>query len=175
MFLPSLYRSLGLAEVTALSCFISFVWLACSYYPETNCLHLCACLWFLTLEMLKDLRRIHWEHDDIIKWKHFPHCWPFVWGIHQSQVNSLHQGQWCGALMFSLICASINGWINNHEAGDLRHHRSRHDFTVMFSWWWYCFIIIVFIKGIHSVPVSGFLLQMASNVKLWCFLYFRSR
>ena len=21
-------------------------------------------------------------HDDIIKWKHFPHYWPFVWGIH---------------------------------------------------------------------------------------------
>ena len=105
--------------------------------------------------MLKDLRRIHWEHDDIIKWKHFPHCWPFVRGIHWSQVNSLHQGQWCGVLMFSLICASINGWVNNHEAGDLRHHHSHYDFTVMFSWWWYCFIIIVFIKGIHSVPVDS--------------------
>ena len=21
-------------------------------------------------------------HDDVIKWKHFPHYWPFVWGIH---------------------------------------------------------------------------------------------
>ena len=27
-------------------------------------------------------------HDDIIKWKHFPHYWPFVWGIHWSPVNS---------------------------------------------------------------------------------------
>ena len=24
-------------------------------------------------------------HDDVIKWKHFPRYWPFVWGIHQSQ------------------------------------------------------------------------------------------
>ena len=26
-----------------------------------------------------------WDHDDIIKWKHFPRYWPFVWGIHRSQ------------------------------------------------------------------------------------------
>ena len=30
-------------------------------------------------------------------------------------VNSPHKGQWCGALMFSLICAWTNGWINNRE------------------------------------------------------------
>ena len=23
-------------------------------------------------------------HDDVIKWKHFPRYWPFVWGIHRS-------------------------------------------------------------------------------------------
>ena len=23
------------------------------------------------------------SHDDVIKWKHFPHYWPFVWGIHR--------------------------------------------------------------------------------------------
>ena len=28
-------------------------------------------------------------------------------------VNSPHNGQWRGALMFSLICARINGWVNN--------------------------------------------------------------
>ena len=42
--------------------------------------------------------------DDVIKWKHFPRYWPFVRGIHRSLVNSLHRGQWRGALMFSLIC-----------------------------------------------------------------------
>ena len=48
-------------------------------------------------------------HDDVIKWKHFPHYWPFAWGIHRSPVNSLHKGQWRRALMFSLICIWING------------------------------------------------------------------
>ena len=51
-------------------------------------------------------------HDDVIKWKHFPRYWPFVRGIHRSPVNSPHKGQWRGALMFSLICTRINGWVN---------------------------------------------------------------
>ena len=30
-------------------------------------------------------------HDDVIKWKHSPRHWPFVWGIHRSPVNSPHR------------------------------------------------------------------------------------
>ena len=44
--------------------------------------------------------------------------------IHRSPANSLHKGQWCGALMFSLICTRINVWVNTGEAGDLRRHRA---------------------------------------------------
>ena len=33
--------------------------------------------------------------------------------------------------MFSLNCAWINGWVNNHEAGDLRRHRTHYDVIVM--------------------------------------------
>ena len=33
--------------------------------------------------------------------------------------------------MFSLICVWINGWVNNHEAGDLRRHRGHYDVNVM--------------------------------------------
>ena len=48
-------------------------------------------------------------------------------------VNSPHKGQWRGALLFSLICAWINGWVNSRKAGDLRHHRAHYDVTVMGS------------------------------------------
>ena len=68
---------------------------------------------------------------DVIKWNHFPRYWPFVRGIHRSPVNSPHKGQWRGALMFSLICVWINGWVNNREAGDLRRHRAHYDVIVM--------------------------------------------
>ena len=65
-------------------------------------------------------------HDDVIRWKHFLRYWPFVRGIHRSPVNSPHKGQWRWALMFCLICASINGWVRNGEAGDLRRHRTHY-------------------------------------------------
>ena len=57
--------------------------------------------------------------------------WPFVRGIHRSPVNSPHKGQWRGALMFSLICVWINGWVNNRGAGDLRRYRAHYDVIVM--------------------------------------------
>ena len=38
-------------------------------------------------------------------------------------------GLWC--IMCSLICAWINGWVNNREAGDLTRHRAHYDVTVM--------------------------------------------
>ena len=71
------------------------------------------------------------SHDNVIKWKHFPRYWPFVRGIHRSPVNSPHKGQWRRALMFSLICVWINGWVNNREAGDLRRYCAHFDVTVM--------------------------------------------
>ena len=70
-------------------------------------------------------------HDDVIKWKHFPRYWPFVRGIHRSPVNSPHKGQWRGALMFCLIRAWINSWVNDCEAGDLRRYLAHCDVIVM--------------------------------------------
>ena len=96
------------------------------------------------------------EHDDVIKWKHFPRNLPFVRGIHRLPVNSPHKGQWREALIFPLICAWITGWLNNGDAGDLRRHRAHYDviemkthlFFLSFSslhnrpcviWWWRLF------------------------------------
>ena len=67
------------------------------------------------------------HHNDVIKWKHFPRYWPFVRRIHRSPVK----GQWRGALMFSLIWAWMNDWVNNREAGDLRRHCAHYEVTVM--------------------------------------------
>ena len=81
-------------------------------------------LWISTLRQVQksDIMQATAQtcHDDVIKWKHFPRYWPFP-----------HKGQWCGVLMFSLICAWINGWVKNHAAGDLRRHCTHYDVTVM--------------------------------------------
>ena len=52
-------------------------------------------------------------------------------GIHWSLVNSPHKGQWRGALMFSLICAWINGCVNNREVDYLGRHRVHYGGIVM--------------------------------------------
>ena len=84
----------------------------------------------LVMDYLYTIVETVW-HDDVITWKHFPHYWPFVRGFHRSPVNSPHKGQWLGALLFSLICARINGWVNNGGAGDLRRYRTYYDVIVM--------------------------------------------
>ena len=73
------------------------------------------------------------SHDDVTQWKNFPCYLPFVRGIHRLPVNSLHKGQWRGALMF-LICAWINGWVNNRDAGNLGRHRTHYNVTVMITY-----------------------------------------
>ena len=44
-----------------------------------------------------------------------------------------HKGQWRGALMLSLVCVWINGWVNNRDAGDLRRYRAHYDVIVMLT------------------------------------------
>ena len=77
------------------------------------------------------LNGIQLYHDDIIKWKHFPCYRPFMQGIQQSLMDSPHKGQWWRALMFSLTCVWINGWVNNREAGDLRCYHAHYEVSVM--------------------------------------------
>ena len=70
-------------------------------------------------------------HDDVIKWKHFPHYWPFVWGIHLSPVNSPHKAQWGGAFMLVIwdaialitVMVNANGLVLQHLG------TSNHKFT----------------------------------------------
>ena len=89
------------------------------------------------------------SHDDVILKKHFPCYWPFVRGIQRSPANSLHKGQWRGALTLSLIFDWINGWINNREAGDLIRHRADYDISVMMrpSCSIFIFALCIFTQG----------------------------
>ena len=97
-----------------------------------------------------DVCCLDFRHDDVIKWKHFPRYWPFVRGIHRSPVTSPHKGQWRGALMFSLICVWINGWVNNGEAGDLRCHHAHYDVIVM-----WCKRYLRVIKTLTCIGLQG--------------------
>ena len=71
-------------------------------------------------------------HDDVIKWKHFRvagHlCWEFTG---DRWIPLTLEGQWRGALTFSMMCAWTNGWVNNRDADDLTRHRAHYDVIVM--------------------------------------------
>ena len=65
-----------------------------------------------------------WNHDDVIKWKHFRVTAP-LWC--ESTGGFPSQSQWRGALINSLICAWRNGWAS--------HLRSVHSkFTATNEW-----------------------------------------
>ena len=101
-----------------------------SFAQTVPCRHISSLWPNQSVTYMAPLANLQSFHDDVIKWKHFPRYWPFARRIHQSPVKSPHKGQWRGALMFSLICIWINGWVNNREAGDLRSYRTHNDVTV---------------------------------------------
>ena len=75
------------------------------------------------------------------------------------------------ALMFSLICTRINGWVNNGEAGDLRRKRAHYDVSLMVSPNMYkswhdhqSSASLAFAWGIHRWPQTA---GNAENVSIW--------
>ena len=64
-------------------------------------------------------------------WRHHMEAFSALMTLHRSPVNSPHKGQWREALIFSLIDAWTNGWVNNRDAGGLRRHCGHYDVTVM--------------------------------------------
>ena len=133
-------------------CVTRFQWVSC-LIPEKNGRQYNS--WCIKHQPCSSLRCCS-LHDDVIKWNPFritgPLCgdqWPVTPPPpppHTTTTTTTHththtlKGQWRGALNFSLICAWINGWANNHEAGDLRRHRAHNDVTLMVG----AFIITTF-------------------------------
>ena len=77
--------------------------------------------------MLKKIVQTWWRHQ----METFSALLALCAGNSPVPVNSPHKGQWRGALMFSLICARINGWVNNRKAGVLRRYRGHYGVDVM--------------------------------------------
>ena len=83
-------------------------------------------------------------HDDVMEWKHFPRYWPFVRGIHRSRWIPRIKTSEAELLFIFFIFVWINSWVNNREAGDLRHHGAHYDDTAWKHFLRYC----PFVKGL---------------------------
>ena len=79
--------------------------------------------------------RVSHTHDDVIKWKHFPRYWPFVWPVtgllYWWQVTGEFPSQRLVARSFDVFFNLRLNLANNGDAGDFRRHRAHYDVTVM--------------------------------------------
>ena len=91
----------------------------------------CQSKWHQTISRNKIDWKVRYSTSMIMSSNNVLRYWPFVQGIHWSPVDSPHKGQWCGALMFSLIDTWTNGWANNQHDSDLRYHHAHYDVTVI--------------------------------------------
>ena len=105
-------------------------------------------LWWLAVHRIGISDQTWWRHP----METFSELLAICTGNSPVPVNSLHKGQWRGALIFSLICVWINGWVNNREAGDWRRYRAHYN--------------VMEIAGHQWFPS-----QKASDAELWCFLW----
>ena len=69
--------------------------------------------------------------DDIIKWKHFFALLALYAGNTPVTGEFLAQRPVTRSFDVFFDLRWINGWVNNHEAGDLRRHHVHYDVTVM--------------------------------------------
>ena len=70
-------------------------------------------------------------HDDVIKWTSSNGSIFRITGPLWGQSTGHRWIPLTTRCLFSLIYAWTNGWVNNRDAGDLRHHHAYHDVTVM--------------------------------------------
>ena len=81
---------------------------------------------YMYISLQQNPRKSWWRHQMEILFALLAHC-----DGNLCFIGEFPAGQWHEALMFSLICAWINGSVNNREAGDLRRHRAHYDVIVM--------------------------------------------
>ena len=77
------------------------------------------------------MQQVSWDMMTSSNGNIFRAYWSFVRGIHRSPVNTPHEGQWRGALVFSFIYAWTKSSISKRDTGDLWHHRAHYDVIVM--------------------------------------------
>ena len=70
--------------------------------------------------------------DDVIKWKYFLRYCPFV-GEFSGHREFPAQRPVTRSFDGFFICAWINGWVSNHEAGYLRRNRVHYYVTLMIT------------------------------------------
>ena len=105
-----------------------------------------------------------------------------TWWRHQMETCSAlpvtgefpsQKGQWRGALMFSFICAWINGLVKNREACDFRRHRAHFDVIVLIIHAFLLGFVVVWYQSCLPIYFSpGYFIGTEAIMRLpqcqWC-------
>ena len=102
------------------------------------------------------------DHDDVTKWKHFPRYWPFVPRIYRPLVNSPHEGQWRGALMF-FFYLHLNKRSSKHSRGWWFEKLSRPLWRYWNDKWKNENQVCVVVMMIHWIMFSGWKIAIFEN------------
>ena len=156
---PILFALISLSHFVYANLNMDFLWIDCFFYNWFCCRHCYPLYYTVTSVMIpiyignknKVITPFYIKNSitsHYFLWDIITHPWPrHPWWRHQMEtfsallalcagnspvpVNSPHKGQWRGALMFSLINAWINDWVNSRAAGDLRRISGHYDVIVM--------------------------------------------
>ena len=113
---------------------------------SVNGLRVTLAVYYIWTAITLSTRNSAWGVPQSILWKHHGcnmmmssdrnifHVTGLLCGVNHRWIP--REGKWRGPLVFSLICAWTNGWVNNREVGDLRRHRVHYDVTLMMTLSW---------------------------------------
>ena len=103
--------------------------------------------WSMARRINESLSYLTRDHDDVIKWKHFPRYWPFVWGMYRPPMKIPSQRPVTRSFDICLICA-LNKRLSKQSWGCWFETPSR-------SLWRRCNIWFMHIKMAILVYVSS--------------------
>ena len=135
---------------------------------------------YWTTDMAIRKKKILAAHS-VTWWRHqmetFSRYWPFVPGIHRSPVNPTHKGQWCGALMFSLIWAwskktsklSVTGLCegNSPVTGEFPAQRASKAENVSIWWRYYAIYCITDMTILYIIKYRQLMVWCKSLLDWW--------
>ena len=84
--------------------------------------------WYTSVTSEQNGTQLLLHHDNVIKWKHFPHYWPFVRLIHRSPVNSPSKGRWCffDLRLYKRLSKQFRWWFETSSRSLWRHYYDKY-------------------------------------------------
>ena len=103
-----------------------------------------------------------WQLYSKPRWRHQMETFSVLLALCAGNSSVTGKFQRREALMFSLICIWIKGWVTDSKAGELRLHRAHYDVTIMLYFDWPVALIIT--QGWKSLLIN---MDLNNSIPAW--------